>query len=216
MINSLVGIYGASGFGSEVLPLARYQFPQSTFAFVDDSNKVEKFLNEDVLSFQNFCDITSKDRQIIIAIAHSKTRELLHSKVEEHKINQPMIISSNSLILDPSNISLGPGCILCPFSMLTSNIKIGKSFHANIYSYVAHDCLIGDFVTFAPAVKCNGNVHIKDHAYIGTGAILKQGSPSKPLVIGEGAVIGMGAVVTKDVQDGETVIGNPARPMIKK
>ena len=45
--------------------------------------------------------------------------------------------------------------------------------------------------TFAPNVCCNGNVHVHDYAYVGTGAVLKQGTPDKPLVIGEGAVIGM-------------------------
>lgn len=107
------------------------------------------------------------------------------------------------------------GAILAPFVTITSNVRIGKNFHANIYCYVAHDCVIGDFVTFAPAVRCNGNVVIEDHAYIGTGAILKQGRPDKPLVIGRGAVVGMGAVVTKDVPPGVTVVGNPARPLIK-
>jgi acetyltransferase-like isoleucine patch superfamily enzyme len=105
--------------------------------------------------------------------------------------------------------------VLCSFVTLTSNIRIGRAFHANIYSYVAHDCVIGDYVTFAPGVKCNGNVRIEDHAYIGTGAILRQGSPEKPLTIGKGAVVGMGAVVTKDVAPGVTVVGNPARPLVK-
>ena len=73
---------------------------------------------------------------------------------------------------------------------LTSDIKIGQHFHANIYSYVAHDCVIGDYVTFAPNVKCNGNIIIEDHAYIGTGAVLKQGTPDNPLVISSGAVVG--------------------------
>ena len=54
-----------------------------------------------------------------------------------------------------------------------------------------------------------------DYAYIGTGAVLKQGTPDKPLVIGEGAVIGMGAVVTKDVAPYEVVVGNPAKPLRK-
>ena len=105
--------------------------------------------------------------------------------------------------------------ILCGFATITSNATIGRHFHGNIYSYVAHDCVIGDFVTFAPGVKCNGNVHIEDHAYIGTGAVLRQGEPGKPLIIGAGAVVGMGAVVTRDVPPGVTVDGNPAKPLIK-
>ena len=46
--------------------------------------------------------------------------------------------------------------------------------------------------------------------YIGSGAIIRQG-----LTIGAGAVVGMGAVVTKGVPPGVTVIGNPAKPLIK-
>ena len=110
-------------------------------------------------------------------------------------------------------VELGEGAIISPFVTITSNVRIGRHFHANLYSYVAHDCVIGDFVTFAPAVRCNGNVVIEDHAYVGTGAILKQGKPGEPLIIGRRAVVGMGAVVTKNVPEGMTVIGNPARPL---
>ena len=48
------------------------------------------------------------------------------------------------------------------------------------------------------------------------GALLKQGTHDKPLRIGRGAVIGMGAVVTKDVPAGSVVVGNPAVPIVKK
>ncbi len=95
---------------------------------------------------------------------------------------------------------------------MTSNAKIGRFFHCNLYAYVAHDCVIGDFVTFSPGVKCNGHVVIEDHAYVGTGAIIKDGT-DKPIVIGRGSIVGMGAVVTKSVAPGAIVIGNPARTM---
>ena len=71
-------------------------------------------------------------------------------------------------------------------------------------------------LTFAPSVKCNGNVIIEDHAYIGTGAVIKQGKQGKPLTVGQGAVVGMGAIVTKSVPPGVTVIGNPARLLTKE
>ena len=100
--------------------------------------------------------------------------------------------------------------------MVTASARIGVHFQCNIYSYVAHDCVIGDFVTFAPQVCCNGNVHIEYGAYIGTGAILRQGTPDKPLVIGRDSIVGMGAVVTRDVPPGVTVVGNPAKPLQPK
>src|SRR3546814_10482184 len=83
-------------------------------------------------------------------------------------------------------VDCGEGMILSPFVTVTSNVKVGLGFHANIYSYVAHDSVIGDYVTFAPGVMCNGNVMIEDHAYLGTGAIIRQGEPGRPLVIGRG------------------------------
>jgi sugar O-acyltransferase (sialic acid O-acetyltransferase NeuD family) len=105
-------------------------------------------------------------------------------------------------------VELGSGACLSPFVTLTSNIKIGLCFHANLYSYVEHDCVVRDFVTLAPGAKINGNVTIGNQAYIGSNAVIKQG-----LVIGENATIGMGAVVTKDVMPGQTVVGNPAKPL---
>ena len=110
-------------------------------------------------------------------------------------------------------MKIGEGTILSPFVTLTSNIQIGQYFQANLYSYVEHDCVIGDFVNFAPAVKCKGYIIIEDHAYIGAGAVIKQGAPENPLVIEVGTVIGMGAVVTKSVAPGDKVAGNPAKKL---
>lgn len=212
-----VAIFGVSGFGREVMPLARQQWAASGEAhqlvFVDDNPPASSINGQPVLTYSDWMARPASSRHINIAIANSKVRQQLVERCIVDHVAFFDVRATNVMQLD--NVTLAEGAILCSFVNLTSNIRIGKHFHANLYSYVAHDCVIGDYVTFAPGVMCNGNVVVEDHAYIGTGAILKQGQPGQPLVIGHGAVVGMGAVVTKSVPAGVTVVGNPARPLVK-
>lgn len=211
MGNKLIGVFGASGFGREVMPLVREQVKGLTenFVFIDDNPQADSLNGHEVLTYTEFCDHSVKEKLVSVAIAHSSVRQSLTQRCLSDGIEILSVAAPNVVKLD--RVKIGAGVILCPFVTITSNVSIGKSFHGNINSYIAHDCVIGDYVTFAPGVKCNGNIRIGDHAYIGTGAIIKQGQPDKPLSIGEGAIVGMGAVVTKDVPAGVTVIGNPAR-----
>ncbi len=210
----LLAVYGNSGFGREVMPLVNQVATSSynaTRLFIDDNSSGERVNGYDVWNYERFASDAATNKAIVIAIADGRIRHKLAEKCLRDGMKNFSVTAAQHVRMD--NCSIGVGAIFSPYSVLTSNIQIGTHFHCNIYSYVAHDCIIGDFVTFAPGVKCNGNVVIGDFAYIGTGAIIKQGTPSSPLRIGAGAVVGMGAVVTKDVAPGETVIGNPARPM---
>jgi sugar O-acyltransferase (sialic acid O-acetyltransferase NeuD family) len=219
---TVVGLYGTGGFGREVMPVLQEYMatrsqtePDSDFHifFVETEPKQAEVNGYPMLSEKDFFDLRCGKRLFNIAIGNSRVRERIALSCIERGAQPLTIRSLDSISYDRNTI--GEGSILCAQTMLTSNAKVGRFFHGNIYSYVAHDCVVGDFVTFAPGVKCNGNVHIHDHAYIGTGAVIKQGTDSEPLVIGEGAVVGMGAVVTKNVPPFTTVVGNPAKPHTK-
>ncbi|MCB1467677.1 MAG: acetyltransferase [Rhizobiaceae bacterium] len=212
---TLFGIYGASGAGRGVMPLARALASDKSagLVFIDDSASEPEINGHRVLTFDAFLAEPGDDKRVVVAIANSRIRETLVARCAAAGIGFFLVKAENVVIMD--DVTIGEGAILSPFVTLTSNIRIGRHFQANLYSYVEHDCVIGDFVTFAPAVRCNGNIVIEDHAYIGTGAVLKQGRPGAPLVIGRGAVVGMGSVVTKSVPPGVTVAGNPARPLRK-
>ncbi len=210
------GVYGYSGFGREVMPLARAQLKRRgepfELVFIDDKASEGLVVNgQPVVTYAAFLRLPAARKFCSIAIADSRVRETLAARCAGDGIEPFEIRAGNVMDLDENRI--GPGAILCGFSHVTSNAVIGRHFHANIYSYVAHDCVVGDFVTLAPGAKINGNVVLEDHTYVGTGAVIKQGSPGKPTVIGKGAVVGMGAVVTRSVAPGVTVVGNPAREL---
>ena len=211
-------IFGASGFGREVLPLVRQQLQRTEvdpweLVFVDDQPPATELNGHRVVTYAQWLVEPAASRHISLAIANSAIREKLAARCLADRVQFFDVKAANLVVLD--DVQVGSGSVLCPFVTLTSNVRIGQQFHANIYSYVAHDCVIGDFVTFAPGVQCNGNVVIENHAYIGTGAVIKQGQPGQPLVIGKGAVVGMGAVVTRNVAVGTTVVGNPAKLFLK-
>ena len=225
MSKILYGLIGAGGFGREVMPLLRHQVgtthgpggAELAFVVEDDHGRAagaqDRTNGVRIICMTEFHTFPGK-RYFNIAVANSEARERIARECQARGAHPVTIFAANALSLDGNEI--GDGAVFCPYAMVTSNARIGRFFHANIYSYVAHDCVIGDFVTLAPQACCNGNVRIEDHAYIGTGAVIREGSRAKPLVIGRGAVVGMGAVVTKDVAPGATVVGNPARLLAKE
>jgi sugar O-acyltransferase (sialic acid O-acetyltransferase NeuD family) len=215
-MSELIGIYGAGGCGRGIMPIIRdvYATGDCRVLFIDSSLAATVVNGVEVVDWETFCAMPASDRRVCLAIANSAVREKLAKECDARSIK--LIEARAQNVIEMDDVEISEGACLSPFVTLTSNIRIGRCFHANLYSYVEHDCVIGDYVTFAPGAKCNGNVHIGDHAYVGSGAVIRQGELGKPLVIGAGAVIGMGAVVTKDVAAGVTVVGNPARPLVKE
>lgn len=205
----IFGVYGAGGCGRGILPFVRATLDdRQEVVYVDDALAGGIVNGARVLTFERFA-ACSDEKAICLAIAHGAARRALDQKCREANLHYFSPRASNMVMMD--EVVLGEGAIVSPFTTFTSNIQVGRHFHLNLYSYVEHDCLIGDFVTFAPAVRCNGNVTIGDDSYIGSNAVIRQG-----LTIGAGATIGMGSVVTKNVPPGETWAGNPARPLSKQ
>jgi len=219
----LYGIVGTGGFGREVLPVAVKMLADQMddadsdcdVVFVDENTHNRSACNGHPLyDVAEFLAHPAPEKFFNIAIANTTVRKRVAEQLINAGIRPFRITAPNFLGLD--NNQIDEGAIFCPFTMVTSNARIGRFFHANIYSYVAHDCQIGDYVTFAPGVHCNGNVIIEDHVYVGTGVVIREGTSEKPIIIGQGATLGMGAVITKSVPPFETVVGNPARPLRSK
>lgn len=84
---------------------------------------------------------------------------------------------------------------------------LGEETVVDNLTYIAHDVQIGRRVQICALVNILGRVEIGDEAYIGPSSVIVNGAR-----IGKKAKVSIGAVVTRDVEDGATVSGNFAIP----
>lgn len=105
-------------------------------------------------------------------------------------------------------IALGRGAQVMAGAVVQCGTRLGDNTVANTSARIDHDCRIGDHAFVSPGAVLCGGVRIGAGSFIGAGATLMPG-----VAIGAGAVIAAGAVVTRDVADGLTVGGCPARPL---
>ncbi len=75
---------------------------------------------------------------------------------------------------------------------------------------LGHDSTVGDYAIIAPGAAIGGFCTIGPESYIGSRSAVRQQTR-----IGTGALVGMGAVVIHDVPDSTTVVGNPARVLLR-
>jgi sugar O-acyltransferase (sialic acid O-acetyltransferase NeuD family) len=113
-------------------------------------------------------------------------------------------------------VRIGDGTVICAGVSITTDIEIGRHVQINPGSTVGHDVIIGDFTTLAPGSRISGRVHLGKRVYIGAGAVVRDGTEERPIVIADDAVVGASACVLQDVPMRTTVIGVPARPMVRK
>ncbi|HEX5318172.1 MAG TPA: NeuD/PglB/VioB family sugar acetyltransferase [Stellaceae bacterium] len=207
-----IAIYGAGGFAGEVAPIALAMGEPGAVDLVYVSDVPEEIgtavNGHRVIGYPELA-AEKAGRLVSIAIADAPARRAIAARCAADGLRFAEARAASHVRFP--NTRVGDGAVLCEFTIISTNSRVGCHFHANFFAYVGHDCVVGDFVTFAPRASCNGWIVIEDDAYIGTGALLRPGSRGKPLTIGKGAVVGMGAVVTKDVPPGATVVGNPAR-----
>jgi sugar O-acyltransferase (sialic acid O-acetyltransferase NeuD family) len=214
-VKKVYAIIGAGGHGKEIMPLARMRFKKEIergevdLLFVVENIHEDKVLNsQKIISLEKYLKIDA-ELYFNIAIGNSLARERLSKLLTSQGCRPFSVVAADVTMLD--GVKLGEGYTISPQTIITSNVTIGDYFQANCQCVISHDCQIGNFVTLAPGVRCNGNVIIEDHAYIGAGSVIINGTSDKPLIIGRNSVVGMGAIVIRNVSANTTVVGNPAK-----
>ena len=201
-------LVGAGGHARELIWVAREaDQPWVLLGCLDDA---------EALQGQTICDVPVlgrvsewrrfADAHFVVAVGSPRTRRVLVERLSaDHSPRFATLIHRS--VVRSAYVEIGVGSVVMAGCILSTQVRIGCHAILNQHVTVAHDVFLEDYATLAPGVTLSGNVHACAGAELGTASCVRQG-----LRIGRGAMVGMGAVVVRDVDDRDLVTGNPAKP----
>jgi sugar O-acyltransferase (sialic acid O-acetyltransferase NeuD family) len=192
MIKSLIG-YG--GHAREVMS----QMNETLICFVDDEYVVK--------GTKPLSEFDPNKYEVMIAIGEPKIRFDIVNKLPK---NTKYFTWVHPTAIIGDSVDIGEGSFIGAYSILTTNIKIGKHTILNRGNHIGHDCEIGNYFSMMPGSIVSGNVKIYDCVYMGTNSSIRE-----KLNVHSLSTIGMGSVVVSNINETGTYIGVPAKKLIK-
>lgn len=205
----MLSILGA-GRHSSVVADAAYLSGYSDLQFFDDLHN--KNNSDDPPSCQltsgsidDFFEHYSPDySEAFVAIGNSVARYSLLVRLLDVGFSVPSLIHPSAFVSDSS--SLLPGCLVAPLAVVNNQATLGLGCIVNTLSSVDHHCTLQDCVHVCPGVHLAGSVSVGAFSTIGIGS-----SIINNVFLGSHVTVGAGSVVLRDLPDGVTAYGSPAR-----
>jgi len=212
MILESVYIYGTGGHAAEaswLIELFNKQNSDLNYvveAFIDDHPQALLFRNKPVLNLA----AADPSYGMLCALGMPHVRQLIVDKCEQAGFGFfPALHAPNNMIAEDAQ--LAAGVFSYGFSTISTNVCVARHVHINKHCQLSHDVQVGEFTTLSPGSNVCGNVIIGKRVFIGAGATIINGTPHKPLIIGDDAVIAAGACVINNVAAYSRVYGVPAK-----
>ena len=198
------------------------EFARQIIRLIEDANRVSPtysllgFLDDGSASAVEGLPILGGDEQLrsldadyLIGVGSPQLRRLLGSFADDCGRAAGELVHSAAWV--DRRTEVGPGALIAECAHIQYGARLGRHTIVNVNSVVGHDCYIGDYAAIAGNVIIGARTHIGDDAMFGMGSVVLG-----DVTVGDRAIVGAGAVVTRDVPPDTTVVGNPARPLIKR
>lgn len=192
-------LFGASGHGKVIKEILNASGIEVQ-AFIDDDLNVTECAGCTVM--HESAGLTP----MLVSVGANKTRQKIVERLRNENPGIRFGIAVHpSAVVSPSAV-IGEGTVVMAGAVINADAVIGKHCIINTGASVDHDCVVGDFCHVAPHATLCGQVHLDE------GVLMGAGSCAIPCVkIGSWTVIGAGAAVVNDIEEGVTAVGIPAR-----
>jgi sugar O-acyltransferase (sialic acid O-acetyltransferase NeuD family) len=209
-----VVIYGAGGFGREAAWLVQScsisKMKYEIVCFIDDNESIH---NSEINGILVLSLLGAKNRfpeaKIVIGNGIPQTRVCMVNNAVRNGFGFLNFIHPK--VERSQWIDIGTGVMICAGNILTTNISIGDHVLINLDCTIGHDVKIDDYSTLSPGTHVSGYVNIGKRVFIGTGAVIVNGTQETPIIIGDDVTVGAGACVVGSIPPGVTVLGVPAK-----
>ncbi|MFN3404941.1 MAG: acetyltransferase [Cytophagaceae bacterium] len=211
MDNNPVIIFGAKGLGKVALDIFQSN-NIVTYCFLDDDEGLhgKEICDIAVLGRtddEGFLKYIGKKCSAFVATDDNMYRENLIEMLKSRRKVMPVnAIHNRAFVSEYSYI--GYGNMINAGATINSNARISNHCIISCNALIDFDSHLEDFVQVGAGSIINSGVKIEKGAFIGSGAVIVSG-----VKIGKKARVGAGSVVISDVKPGETVFGNPAKPV---
>ncbi len=200
-------IWGASGHAKVIRPILEDR-GFSIVALIDKNSDLKSFIpgcpvfqSGDALPFGADDDIS-----FAIAIGGDKghDRMQIHDRLSASGFHPVTLVHRAAWVA--KTVRLAAGAQVLGMAAVSEEAQIGMHSIINTNASIDHECIIGNGCHVMPAATLAGCVELGDFVTIGSNATILP-----RIKVGRGAVVGAGAVVTKDVPGYAVVVGNPAK-----
>jgi sugar O-acyltransferase (sialic acid O-acetyltransferase NeuD family) len=206
-----VVIIGAGAHGREVAEILRHQARQGgdvrPLGFVDDDRSLCGRTIDDLPVLGDwtwFEDVGRGEIAVICASGFSRTRRQMAERAAALGLSFANAISPLAHLSPRARIGEGvvmyPNGVACPGTLISDHALLNSG------AIVSHDTEVGPYSTLNPGVNLAGNVSIGEGCHLGIGCSVIQG-----IRIGAWTIVGAGATVIRDLPEGVTAVGVPAK-----
>lgn len=199
-------IAGAGGHAKVVAEAAQATGRWERIAFLDDRYPALSSVNGVTVrgALADAASLRGEFSDAVVAIGHCRTRLRVLNELRRNGFSLPVVIHPAAWV-SPS-ATLGEGTVVFAQAAISACARLGAGCIANTGCSIDHDAVLGDGVHVCPGARLAGEVVVGEATWLGIGSSVIQ-----RVRIGADVTVGAGAAVARDLADGVTAVGVPAR-----